>query len=149
MDSFTLSSQAGEGRTPQGTVETIERQISVACLGVKEAVEKIQTETGVKDKTANFWIEQLLDKARKAQDDQLFNRAIRDPRLNDAKTKGATREDIKQAIKLNIQKELLDWVVRQPAGRFALLDQDSREFEFESKVPASDNSTSTFQHSHL
>lgn len=109
-------------------METIERQISAACLGVKEAVEKIHIETGVKDKTVNFWMEQLLDKARKAHEDRLFNQEIRDPCLNDKKITGPAREKIKHEIKLDIQRELLDWVMRQPTERFAQSEQGSPEF---------------------
>jgi hypothetical protein len=38
-----------------------------ACLGVQDAVEKIQTSTGVKDIIASYWIKQLTDKAREQQ----------------------------------------------------------------------------------
>ncbi|KAJ7797439.1 hypothetical protein B0H14DRAFT_2618933 [Mycena olivaceomarginata] len=55
--------EPGIPRTPAETIATIKEQIFVACLGVQEAVDTIQTRTGVKDKIAVFWIEQLITKA--------------------------------------------------------------------------------------
>ncbi|KAJ7934035.1 hypothetical protein B0H13DRAFT_1591791, partial [Mycena leptocephala] len=53
----------GITRTPAQTM----RQIWAACSGVQDAVDVLQTTTGVKDKTALFWIEKLIIKARETQ----------------------------------------------------------------------------------
>lgn len=55
----------------------------MAGLGVQDAVDKIQTETGVKDKTATFWIQKVMEKAHQMQQDQLYNELTRDQRLSD------------------------------------------------------------------
>ncbi|KDR77189.1 hypothetical protein GALMADRAFT_267364 [Galerina marginata CBS 339.88] len=112
-------------RTPEKTIKTIKDQIWVAGLGVQEAVDNIQTETGVKDKTALFWIQQMIDKARIIHQARLFTPATRDPRLNDPKIKGPPRELIKTEIKIEVQRELFQWVITQPADRYARLDENS------------------------
>uniref|UniRef100_A0A0W0F4Z4 Uncharacterized protein n=1 Tax=Moniliophthora roreri TaxID=221103 RepID=A0A0W0F4Z4_MONRR len=53
----------GIPHTPRNTVDCLREQIALACLGRQKTIEKLQTETGVKDKTAGFWIKILLEKA--------------------------------------------------------------------------------------
>ncbi|KAJ6599606.1 hypothetical protein B0H10DRAFT_1765606, partial [Mycena sp. CBHHK59/15] len=67
----------GIPRTPAKTVRVIKQQIWAACSGVQDAVDELQTSTGVKDKTALFWIEKLIVKAWETQKER-FNM---DPRL--------------------------------------------------------------------
>jgi hypothetical protein len=89
-------------------------------------VDKIQTKTGVKDRTASFWIQQMIDKARQLQQDRLTTEATRDPRLNNKKIKGPDRESIKESIKDAVQKEVFEWVLTQPWERYDRLPQNSR-----------------------
>ncbi|KAJ6595239.1 hypothetical protein DFH09DRAFT_906296, partial [Mycena vulgaris] len=116
----------GKTRTPEETIAQIKEQIKAACLGVETAVEALQTATGVKDKIAVHWIEQLIQKAREMQKERVYDGATRDPRLNDKHIKGDEREDIKQGIITAIQEELYAWVILQPEERYNALDEESR-----------------------
>ncbi|KAJ6473049.1 hypothetical protein C8R45DRAFT_1054844 [Mycena sanguinolenta] len=117
----------GTPRKPEETVAKIKEQIRAACRGVATAVEVLQTESGVKDKIAMHWIEQLIEKARGVNQEQVFNRNTRDPRLNDSRIKGPVRETIKQEILDKIQEELFTWVIIQPPDRYAELDDLSKQ----------------------
>ncbi|EDR05872.1 uncharacterized protein LACBIDRAFT_329329 [Laccaria bicolor S238N-H82] len=110
--------EPGTPCTPEETITSIKNQIWTACLGSQEAVDTLQTKTGVKDRTAIYWIQQLVDKAREMQQDHLYKPGIRDARLDDRRIKGPEREAIKAGIKTDIQKELYEWVFTQPAERY-------------------------------
>jgi hypothetical protein len=107
-------------------VAKIKEQIKSACLGVATAVEKLQTDSGVKDKIAVHWIELLIEKAKGIQQERVYNRETRDPRLNDSAIKGDERNVIKQGIMKAIQDELYAWVIMQPPERYAKLDEQTR-----------------------
>ncbi|KAJ6626090.1 hypothetical protein B0H10DRAFT_2174002 [Mycena sp. CBHHK59/15] len=113
----------GIPRTPAQTVRVIKQQIWAACSGVQDAVDELQTSTGVKDKTALFWIEKLIVKARETQKER-FNA---DPRLKDRNLKGDARKAVKTRIRDLIQWELYNWVILQPEDRAAKLPKDSAE----------------------
>ncbi|KAK7040964.1 hypothetical protein R3P38DRAFT_3452826 [Favolaschia claudopus] len=113
----------GNPRTPAATVRTIKRQIWAACTGVRDAVDEFQTSTGVKDKTALFWIEKLILKARELQQERFKT----DPRLKDKKIKGDARKAIKIRIKDHIQWQLYSWVLLQPADRVEKLPRNSAD----------------------
>ncbi|KAJ7857220.1 hypothetical protein B0H13DRAFT_2237721 [Mycena leptocephala] len=106
----------GEPRTPADTVAKIKEQIRSACLGVATAVENLQTESGVKDKISVHWIELLLNRAREIQQERVYNRETRDPRLNDPKIKNGARQLVKQGIINDIQEELFDWFANLITG---------------------------------
>ncbi|KAJ6461207.1 hypothetical protein DFH09DRAFT_1114311 [Mycena vulgaris] len=55
----------GISRSAAETKKTLEDQIDLAMYGVESPIKKLQTATGVKDKVAQYWIEILLEKARK------------------------------------------------------------------------------------
>ncbi|KAJ7165402.1 hypothetical protein C8R46DRAFT_901106 [Mycena filopes] len=114
-------------RTPQETVQSIKAQIKAACLGVAKGVEKLQTETGVKDKISTHWINLLIEKARALQQEQIYNADTRDARLNDRRIKGDERTAIKDALITKIQDDLFRWVIMQPSDRYDKLDADSPE----------------------
>ena len=42
----------------------MEKELRLACSGIKSNVTKEQTATGIKDTYTQFWIEQLLSRAR-------------------------------------------------------------------------------------
>ncbi|KAJ7892224.1 hypothetical protein B0H13DRAFT_1625696 [Mycena leptocephala] len=113
--------EPGIPRTPEETVATIKEQIWTACLGVQDAVDAIQTRTGVKDKTAVFWIDQLIEKARAFQNERITDPRTRDRRLNDSSLTALSKAEIKSEIKLQIQTELFNWVIMQPPERYAQL----------------------------
>ncbi|KAK0467035.1 uncharacterized protein EV420DRAFT_1636068 [Desarmillaria tabescens] len=54
----------GVFRSAQGIREELEKQIRQAMHGVEKMVTEMQTATGIKDKVAQHWIEQLLAKAK-------------------------------------------------------------------------------------
>jgi hypothetical protein len=88
-------------------VEIIKKQILAACLGVQDAVEKLQTVIGIKNKIAQHWIDILVVKAREKQAAKLSkNSPTRDPRLNSSTLKGEQREAVKNEIREQIQQEL-------------------------------------------
>ncbi|KAJ7362677.1 hypothetical protein DFH08DRAFT_910804 [Mycena albidolilacea] len=113
----------GVPRTPAETIRVIKRQIWAACTGVQDTVDEFQTSTGVKDKTALFWIEQLTPKAREVQK----ARFRADPRLKNRDLKGNDRKAVKARIKDLIQWELYNWVIRQPEARWSKLPRHSAE----------------------
>ncbi|KAJ7895802.1 hypothetical protein B0H13DRAFT_1885413 [Mycena leptocephala] len=63
----------GKTRTPEDTKVKIKEQFKSACLGVATAVDKLRTESGVKDMIAFHWIELLLEQARKIQEERVYN----------------------------------------------------------------------------
>ncbi|EGO02631.1 hypothetical protein SERLA73DRAFT_48037, partial [Serpula lacrymans var. lacrymans S7.3] len=77
--------EPGVPRTSEGTKLAVTQQIKVAALGVQEQVTVLQRQTGVKDKLAEFWIQALITKARHLQQICIYNKDIRDHRLQ---TKG-------------------------------------------------------------
>jgi hypothetical protein len=66
-------------------------------------------------------------KARNIQQEQVFNRGTRDPRLNDNRIKGPEHEKIKQAIITKIQDELFG-VILQPKDQYQALNEESRNY---------------------
>ncbi|KAJ6632090.1 hypothetical protein B0H10DRAFT_2159562 [Mycena sp. CBHHK59/15] len=120
-DGYCALFKPGISRTPAETVRTIKRQIWAACSGVQEAVDNLQTSTSVKDKTALFWIEKLIVKARETQKQHL----VADPHLKDKNLKGDVRKAVKMKIKDLIQWELYNWVILQPDDCYARIPKKS------------------------
>ncbi|KAJ6608351.1 hypothetical protein B0H10DRAFT_1955505 [Mycena sp. CBHHK59/15] len=120
-DGYCALFKPGISRTPAKTVQTIKQQIWAACSGVQEAVDNLQTSTGVKDKTALFWIEKLIVKARETQRQRL----AADPCLKDKNLKGDARKAVKTKIKDLIQWELYNWVILQPDDHYARIPKKS------------------------
>ncbi|KAJ8503094.1 hypothetical protein ONZ45_g11160 [Pleurotus djamor] len=104
--------QPGAERHPGNTVESIRSQLFAACSGNMEAVQSLQTQTGVKDKLAQHWVEIALVRAREQQDTQINNIATRDARLNDKRIKGDQRKAVKQTMINTIQVDVWNWLVR-------------------------------------
>ncbi|KAJ7063307.1 hypothetical protein C8F01DRAFT_1229908, partial [Mycena amicta] len=84
---------AGVARTAAETKQTLLQQLDLAMYGIKAPIEKLQTATGVKDKVAQYWIEIILEKARKMKVD------------SPAKTPE------------NIATELRAWLAEQPGDK--------------------------------
>ncbi|KAJ3559426.1 hypothetical protein NM688_g352 [Phlebia brevispora] len=115
--------QRGAPRTVKETLAEIEAQLDLAALGVKDHVEKRQTLTGVKDSVAQRWIEELLRRSRELRHQYVTNPATQDKRLK--KAKGDARTAVKNDIAKRIQRELREWLVKQPPHRYELLPEDS------------------------
>jgi hypothetical protein len=54
--------QAGTPRTKEQILREVDKQVKLACSGVKQHVKDSQTETGVKDAYTQFWIDDLLSR---------------------------------------------------------------------------------------
>lgn len=98
-------------------MQTLREQLRLACLGNKDVVQQLQTQTGVKDKVAQFWIEHLLALAREQQDVCMKDTVTRDPRLNDKAIKGDARKTIKLQITAVIQDDLWNRLLELPPNK--------------------------------
>lgn len=87
----------------------------------------MQTYTGVKDKTAEYWINIIIKKSRDLQQERISSAETRDvhldaPHLNQDPE---ARQAIKATIVSEIQQELCDWLVQQPPHSYnAVLPTD-------------------------
>jgi len=79
----------GTPRSAHETMKLVEKQVEIACLGVAQTVKDLQTKTGVKDAFTQYWIDQLIERARAIQKDQPERSAA------------------------DIQAELMDWVAER------------------------------------
>ena len=68
-----------EKRTAQETINIIMKQLQLACKGVAQAMSDLQMDTGIKDKTAQFWINQALERSLKLIVERVTDGATRDP----------------------------------------------------------------------
>ncbi|KAH9929132.1 hypothetical protein B0H21DRAFT_781150 [Amylocystis lapponica] len=93
----------GSPRVHTEIVQEIKNQLFVAGLGVQDEVDALQTASGIKDKTAQYWISIVVARARLLQTERLSNPETKDVRLKDRKLKGDDRKKIKQVIKDDIQ----------------------------------------------
>ncbi|THU93011.1 hypothetical protein K435DRAFT_671003 [Dendrothele bispora CBS 962.96] len=87
----------GISRSASETIEILEKQLNVAMTGVASHVKAIQTETGVKDKVTEYWIEVLLKRA---------NQILRD---NPSKSRQ------------ELSVELTEWLELQPGDKMSPL----------------------------
>ncbi|KAL1940336.1 hypothetical protein VTO73DRAFT_8908 [Trametes versicolor] len=113
----------GKPRVAADTVAAIHAQIRAAALGVAKTVAEMQTESGVKDPLAEYWIQKLILLAREKQQVRIRNPATRDPRLNPRRI--LNRPAIVAEIEAEIQEELVRWLVTQPDADFQRLPPDS------------------------
>ncbi|KAI0726422.1 hypothetical protein C8Q72DRAFT_928484 [Fomitopsis betulina] len=115
----------GPPRTAEDTINEIHSQLWAAGLGVQNMVDHMQTQSGIKDKTAQYWIDILIKKARAMQHERITAAATRDPRLNDSHLDRDAKQAMKTTVMGEIQQELHDWLVQQPPRNFAELPPDS------------------------
>ncbi|TFK90573.1 hypothetical protein K466DRAFT_516936 [Polyporus arcularius HHB13444] len=59
----------GQPRTRQGILDEVKRQVYLACSGVEKPVKVRQRETGVKDAYTQYWIDDLIKRARAMKQD--------------------------------------------------------------------------------
>lgn len=67
-----------EPRSKDGVISALQEQLSAACSGVAQHVKDLQTATGVKDSYTQYWIEQLLERARTMKNMGYTQQAIYD-----------------------------------------------------------------------
>lgn len=110
----------------EDTISTIKKQLTLACCGVAQHVSDLQTETGIKDKTAQFWIDRALKRSSDLVATRIKNRATRDTRLNSNRVPKEQKQAIRKELKERIKEETLTWLVSQPRERWEKLPEDSR-----------------------
>jgi hypothetical protein len=107
-----------EKRTAGETVDTITKQLRLACLGVAQRVSDLQTETGIKDKTAQTWIDQALERSSNLIARRVTDSTTRDPRLGSRSYSTEQKQEIRDLLKSQIQEETYDWLLTQPEGKW-------------------------------
>ena len=112
-------------RTVPETVQIIKRQIYLACEGVAYRVSELQTETGVKDRTAQYWIDRALERSSELIRKRTHDLETQDARLRE-KLKPDDRKQMKKRIQSEIAAEVYHWVIEQPPERYDKLPQNSR-----------------------
>ncbi|KAI0687983.1 hypothetical protein BC835DRAFT_1419534 [Cytidiella melzeri] len=85
----------------------------------------MQTTSGIKDLIAQFWMKQLIQKARGLYHEHISNTETQDLQLKNQKLKGEARQAVKNEIKDKIAKDLMKWFTEQPAHRYSKLLEDS------------------------
>ncbi|KAI0692911.1 hypothetical protein BC835DRAFT_1520799 [Cytidiella melzeri] len=115
----------GVARTADETAREIVSQLVAATRGNEQNIEAMQTASGIKDPIAQFWIQQLIQKARSLHHKHISNAETQDSRLKDRKLKGQARQAVKNEISDNIERELVKWLTEQPAHRYSKLAGDS------------------------
>ena len=56
--------QVGVSRSKNEVLSSLQTQVQLACLGVMQPIKDIQTATGIKDAYTQYWIDDLLTRAR-------------------------------------------------------------------------------------
>ena len=86
----------------------------------------LQTETGIKDKTAQFWIDKALERSSALITSRVTDSTTRDPRLNDRTYSTEQKKEIRDSLKSQIQVETYDWLLTQPREKWDKLPEGSR-----------------------
>ncbi|KAI0697812.1 hypothetical protein BC835DRAFT_1405600 [Cytidiella melzeri] len=118
--------EEGTARTAGDTVTEIVSQMVTAMHGNEQNVEAMQTASGIKDPIAQFWIQQLIQKARDLHHKHISSADTQDSRLKNRKLKGEARQAVKNKIAGKIEEELMRWLTEQPAHRYSKIPEDSR-----------------------
>lgn len=103
-------------------------QLKLASFGVKARVEELRTQTGVSDTIAEYWFPQLLERSQSEQKIRITNKQTRDPRLSDGSPLSVDeKNNVRQSLKEEISREVLEWLYSQPEHSFSKLPPDSRK----------------------
>jgi len=114
-----------EKRTVQETIDTITNQLLVACRGVAQTVLDLQTDTGIKDKKAQFWVNQALERSSNLVSSRVTDSTTRDSRLNGNSYSMEQKKEIQDSLKSQIQQETYDWLLTQPREKWDKLPDES------------------------
>lgn len=117
--------QASFPRTAEETKKEVDIQLHLAALGVKDHVDKRQTESGIKDSVAQGWIEKLLVRGHQLHQKYITNPNTCDKRLKNKHLTGAARHAVREEIFKKIKKEQREWLVQQPPHRYEALPENS------------------------
>ncbi|KAJ7834421.1 hypothetical protein B0H13DRAFT_2240221 [Mycena leptocephala] len=113
----------GQPRTKEVTIQVIRWQVWNACAGNNKALDTSYSQTGIKDKISQYWIQKVLDMGKERRAAALSDPKTRNPQLNLSSLKGEARKTLKDEISRTIQLDLWNWVVQQPPENLALLDE--------------------------
>jgi hypothetical protein len=91
---------------------------------VAQPVSDLQTDTGIKDKMAQFWIDQVLERSSSLITARVTDSTTRDPRLNDHSYQ-EEKQAIQDSLKCQIQEETNDWLITQPKEKWDELPEQS------------------------
>ncbi|KAK7433873.1 hypothetical protein VKT23_020498 [Stygiomarasmius scandens] len=128
IDGYEALYHPGEPRDTEQTIQCIRWQIWQACAGKEDVIKESGTVSGVKDKILQYWIEQLLNKFKEREKQQIKNPDTRNSQLNNKTLKGDDRKLLIEKISQGIQLELWDWVIQQPQSSYEKLAIDDRKF---------------------
>jgi len=128
IDGYEALYHPGEPRDTEQTIQCIRWQIWQACAGKEDIIKESGTVSGVKDKISQYWIEQLLNKFKEREKQQIKNPDTRNSQLNNKTLKGDDRKLLIEKISQGIQLELWDWVIQQPQSSYEKLAVDDRKF---------------------
>lgn len=98
----------------------------LACRGVAQAVSDLQTETGIKDKTAQFWIDRALERSSDEITSRVTDSTTRDSRLGNRAYSTEQKQEIRNSLKSQIQQETYNWLLTQPREKWDKLLEQSR-----------------------
>jgi hypothetical protein len=100
------------------TVNIIANQLWLACRGAAQPVLDLQTDTGIKDKTAQLWIDQALERSSNLLASRITDSTTRDSRLNNRSYSTEQKKKICATLKSEIQQETYAWLLTQPKGKW-------------------------------
>ncbi|KAF8064464.1 hypothetical protein FPV67DRAFT_1672161 [Lyophyllum atratum] len=116
--------EIGEPRTTEQTIQAIRWQIWTACSGDKEALMNHYSQSGVKDKISQYWIEALIARSKQLRASRITDTETRDARLKDPALQDEARKVMKTTIGCEIQLELWNWVIQQPSESYLRLKEN-------------------------
>ena len=117
-----------EKQTVQETVNIIMQQLWLACWGMVQLVSDLQTETCIKDKTAQFWVDQVLEWSLGQVTNRVTNSTTRDSWLGNHAYSAEQKQEIQDLLKSRIQEETYNWLLTQPKEKWDELPEQSRAF---------------------
>ncbi|EMD40045.1 hypothetical protein CERSUDRAFT_45768 [Gelatoporia subvermispora B] len=112
-----------ELRKAPETLAMVKAQLDQAARGVAKSVQELQTQSGVKDRLAEYWVEQLLTRAQGEHQRRIYNVNTRDERLKARKV--TNRVALVESIKQEIHDEVMAWLYTQPSHTYDALPVDS------------------------
>ncbi|KAI0086224.1 hypothetical protein BDY19DRAFT_1017745 [Irpex rosettiformis] len=124
-DGYESLFSIGTLRTAEDTIKEITNQFIAATHGNETNVEKMQTNSGVKDSISQVWIEQMIKQARLLHHARITNPETQDMWLKDRKLKGDERRAVRNEIIRGIEAEIMKWLTTQPQHRYDSLPLDS------------------------
>ncbi|KAJ7839405.1 hypothetical protein B0H13DRAFT_2239608 [Mycena leptocephala] len=103
-------------RTKEVTIQIIRWQVWNACAGNNKALDTSYSQTGIKDKISQYWIQKVLDMGKERRAAALSDPKTRNPQLNLSSLKGEARKTLKDEISRTIQLDLWNWVALTLTG---------------------------------